>query len=346
MSALRIFGLCLLTVLAMALLACDDNINVEGPPLPPQLNLTRFSEAGGLPDDSVYDIFTDMQGRTWFSTDLGMGMLENNNLTKFNQADGLIHPNCRSIHEFGGKIYIATWGGGVAVYDGAVWSHIDTQDGLVDKKVFNIASDDTSLWFSTPSGATQYDPVTGNFIKFIEKSPPGQWTVNRKGIFVNTVTSAVSVGSNSGNSEIWFGSKYTGITVWRPLTGSAVYFDMDNTAMPGLDINDIYYNEKDGKFWIAFSNKGLSSVDLQSSTWTNYNMVDGLPSEVIHAVTADSAGTIWVATNNGIAVQSGGGFKGYTTANGLPGSRVKNVYVDSENHVWAAFFDAGAVRLN
>ncbi len=348
MSAKRIIFIALIAAMAAVFVSCKEDNGIQAPPTPPQLSLTRYTRSSGLPNDDVYDILTDSQGRTWVTTNFGVGLIENNTVRKFLQADGLIHLNCRSVVEFDGKIWIGTWGGGVAIYDNGTWSSIGTSDGLVSGYIYDIAVDDTSLWFATDGGGvSQYNPVTGKFVKYVEQSPPNKWTAGKKGIFDDMVISAVSMGVGAdGSPEVWFGSEADGITVWHPLASNATYYVKSSAGLPASSINDIFYDAVSNKFWVSFSMDGLASMDIATGTWTHYLMSDGLPSETVYSIAQDSSGTIWVGTNGGIAKLEGSRFEGFTTANGLPEARVRRVYVDPENHVWMGFVEGGVAKLN
>jgi hypothetical protein len=95
----KIMRILLAALLAASLAACNKENGVAPPPLGVQLNFHTYTEDSGLPSNDVFDVLVDSQGRTWFATDMGVGMLENNNMTVFNQSDGLVHPNTRAVVE-------------------------------------------------------------------------------------------------------------------------------------------------------------------------------------------------------------------------------------------------------
>lgn len=330
----------------MWLVACDDDITVAPPPIPPQLSLDVYNSDNGLPSDDVYDICVDSQGRTWFATQQGLGLLDNGTIITINQADGLIHPNTRSIKEFNGKMYVATWGGGVGVYDGVSWTTIaPATPGLVNGSVMSIALDDTSLYFATAAGVSQYNPTSGLFMRFTEILPKPRWTATNKKILNDIQTSSIVAMNTSRGPEVWMGAIYGYITVWRPAINDFITYTPDNSGLPHRMINDIKYNSVDGKFWIGMALSGIASVDVANSTWTHYDQVNGLPSSVVNSIAIDQSGAVWVATNEGIAKQDGANFIGYGKASGLPEERVRRVYVDAQNRVWLGFVEGGAAML-
>lgn len=57
-----------------------------------------------------------------------------------------------------GVKWIGTWGGGVARFDGRLWTNYTTQDGLAGNVVYAIAQDPSGrLWFGTNHGLSTYD---------------------------------------------------------------------------------------------------------------------------------------------------------------------------------------------
>lgn len=330
----------------MWFVACNDTSTVAPPPLPPQLSLQVYNGNNGLPSDDVYDIYADSQGRVWFATQLGLGLLDNGTMITINQADGLIHPNTRAVLEFKGKIYVATWGGGVAVYDGVSWGSIlVATPGLVNGSVMSIAADDTYLYFATAAGVSQHDPVAGTWRRFTALLPKPRWTDTNKKILENVETSSIVSMNTPRGAEVWMGAVYGSITVWRPAINDFITYTPKNSGLPGKMINAIHYSSADGLFWIGTSLHGLASVDVPNSIWKHYDQVDGLPSAVINSIATDQSGTVWVATNEGIAKQQGDGFIGYGRASGLPGERVRKVYVDPQNRVWLGFVEGGAAMI-
>lgn len=346
MAASKIIRVLIAVAIASWFVACDDESTVAPPPLPPQLSLDVYNSSTGLPSDDVYDIYEDSQGRIWFATQQGLGVLDDGDITIINQADGLIHPNTRAVRELGGKVYVATWGGGVAVYDGASWSTLPiATPGLVNGSVMNITVDAPYLFFATAAGVSQYNPTTGLWRRFTSLLPKPRWTDTNKKILENLEISSIVARTTPRGYEVWMGAVYGGITVWRPEINDFKTYTTANSGLPGKMINAMHYNSTDGLYWIGTAVNGIASVDVPNSTWKHYDQVDGLPSDVVNSITSDQDGVVWVATNKGIAKQNGNGFVGYGKASGLPEERVRKVFVDSQNRVWLGFVDGGAAMI-
>ncbi len=336
MNILKNMGIMGFLFLTVLLAACGEE-TVTPPPLPPQISLEIYNFPT-LPDNDVFDILVDSRDRVWFCTQNGVTMKDGNTVRIFQQAQGLPNPKTRVVVEYNDKIWIGTWGSGLAVWNDTRWTNIATKDGLLNALIFDMAVYDESLWICTVNGVTQYTdnpdiPMTN------------RW-VNQSNKVQNRQVSSIEVAEQTvRGDEIWFGQKIAWLSVWRPTTFQGVHFNPTTSGIPGTGINDVAYNPVDGIFWVAFTTEGLASVDLENRTWRHYTTEDGLPSNVVHSVAIDQNGVVWAGTQTGVAKQSGSGFQGYIRASGLPEERVRKVYVDPHNRVWLGFIGGGAARV-
>jgi ligand-binding sensor domain-containing protein len=76
----------------------------------------------------------------------------------FTTKDGLVRNKVTAVYTTSdGLLWVGTFGGGVAIYDGTVWTSLDTRDGLANNVVQGICSDaDGKLWFAAQGGITRY----------------------------------------------------------------------------------------------------------------------------------------------------------------------------------------------
>ena len=134
-------------------------------------------ENKGLPGLDVSSVMEDSKGGIWFATDLGAARWPGNDLSepleifqKKNKGDdipGLTSSDVRFIHSYirkkDGKeiLWMGTYGGGVSIYDGEVWSSFDSRQGLVNDVVRGIRQDPRGyLWIHTQRGVTRILPPT------------------------------------------------------------------------------------------------------------------------------------------------------------------------------------------
>ncbi len=142
-QALRAGCLAALALVA-ALAACDEETTVEPPPPPTQIGTVRAytKSATGLPNGDVYAFLTLTNGEFWIGTEQGIARYASVNADQriagpdgiINELNGLPNPKVRDIVLLNGKVYVATWGGGFAIYDvGAnTWTSRTPADDTAD----------------------------------------------------------------------------------------------------------------------------------------------------------------------------------------------------------------------
>ena len=75
------------------------------------------------------------------------------NMKHFDVEDGLASSEAYDIYiDDYDKVWVGTFGGGVAFYDGEVWSSLDTRDGLIGNTISAITSISGHLFFFAGGG--------------------------------------------------------------------------------------------------------------------------------------------------------------------------------------------------
>lgn len=358
----------LLLVALVSLAACDESPSLPpAPPAPPSVpvvatwtkTFTSQGQQNSLQDNDVHDILVLPSGELWIGNALGIAVYENINRTTrtraYDQNNGLPNPKVRRMLEFNGMVYVATWGGGVGMYDigGDAWTTLDEDAGLINDQVTDIAQYGGLLYFATNDGISIYDPVGDAFTNV--GAPPLAYP-DCEGCPVEPLIGAVEVANTSRGVERWYANNIEfGITAAQRLTlGITVnrdgvgYFQytIGGTDLPESTINDIFYDADTGLFWIGLRSHGLAEVDVDAATWTFHDMEDGLPSNSVLSITKVD-GRLWVATLNGIAAQRNDGrWQSYNRNAGLPGDEVRRVTVDADGNLWLGFIGHGACRVN
>ncbi len=334
MKALKHMGLSMLLLVTVTLFGCGDENGVKPPPPPLQLKLQVY-RSPTLPNNDVYDVLVDSKDRIWFCTGDGLGMKDGTQWHYFNQPEGLPVPMCRNAIEFNGKIWVTTWGGGVAVYNDTTWTVLGESE-----KVFDVAIDayEPSIWFGLVDGVIQY---------FDDEAIPMQnrWIDHSDKVLHPQVKAIEMAESTPRGFEIWFGALNNWVSVWRPAVQVEIHYTAGTTGIPGTGVTDIAYNPQDDLFWVAFSSHGLASVDVERSTWRHYTTEDGIPSMIVYSLAVDDDGVVWIGTQRGVAKYDGSSFTAYVEGSGLMDSRIRKVRVDHNNNVWLAMIEGGAARI-
>jgi len=346
-------------LLALWVLGCGENKNIERPPEPPKIALQTIH---GMPSDDVFGTLVDTKGRLWISTESGVIMFASaqapfdvSKATWFTNRDGLPNLRCRGLAELHGKIWVATWGGGVGIYaDVLPWKTLGLGADLAANRVFRVAADDTSMWIATAEGIQQYidDDAIPEANRLVDHSGHTEFG---PGVF----TSVVPHNDANRGPEVWaserirdIGGSYVkgGVRVLR-FPGSE-YFNTVTSGIPGDDVVQIAWDPVRKLFWTVHPENGVASLDVDAKVWTNYTMVTGLVSDLANSIaitnlgTHWTPGTIWVATQEGLTkIKPGGAIVNYVDGSGLPSLRVRTVYVDATDNVWLGFVDGGAAKV-
>jgi len=347
--------------------ACGDDPTKPIPPTPPPQvtsSVAYTQSSSGLPSSDVYAILAVSNGELWIGTlagvarypDLSSGTHGADKIV--NEVNGLPHPQVRSMVELDEKVYVGTWGGGLGVYDiaGDSWTQIrPAATGLTDGFISELAASPTEdkLYMSTNDGVFIYVPG-GNFTHFstvdVNEQDPTMFDVAR---FQQTVSS-LEVVDDAGLVQRWYGprtdaryesddAEFLGITVSKSVSTEFKYTPV-NSGLVEPNVNDIYYDTVRETYWVSYVSKGISEVNLTDKTWTSNTLVQGLPSNTVYSVTR-AGGTMWAATQNGLAKLVGDHWQAYGKSGGLPSDRIRRVYSDDGQRLWVGTIDGGAVKL-
>ncbi len=352
MNSKPVVALITLSALTMVT-ACEESVIPPPPPKPPQISTkATFTRGSGLPHNDVYDLLVTSEGELWIATQTGLAIYPSIDARTpsaiVNELNGLPSRNARRMEEHDGRIYVTTWGGGIAIYDMAAdtWSSRGTANGLRAGKVADLAVSPTEgrVYFATANGVSIYNVATNNFTSFI---PPN---------LLDPVVSAVAIRPVGPDIERWYGPRFEpfmteseeakhGITVSRGAS-TIIKITLANSALAEARVNDIYYDSQDNVFWVAFAVAGLAVVDPEAKTWTYHDTRNGLPSNTVYSVTR-AGGTMWAGTQRGLGrLKSNGDWQSYDTGGGLPAERVRRVYSDDGVRLWLGFVDGGAARVD
>jgi len=341
--------------------ACEEDTTVTPPPVPPQIShgpwyTKTFNSSGvqtGLQDNDTWDILVRADNTVWIGNQGGIAIYPDLNTTArsnaYNELNGLSNPKVRRMLEFNNQIWVATWGGGVNVYDvaGDTWTEYRARlnNGLINDQVSDIAQHNGLLYFATNGGVSIYDPVADTWGRFRTSD----------GLMVPFV-SAVEVATSTGGQDLhWYGPRVefgldpsdlgtVGVTLERPGMGVS-NFTVLNSGLREPNVNDIFYDAADDVTYLCLTTSGIARVDLNTATWTYATRNDGLPSDNTYSITK-VGGVLWVATQNGIAkLQSNGRWQGYNRAGGLKADRVRRVYTDDPSRLWLNYIQSGAGRV-
>ncbi|MBL4592746.1 MAG: T9SS type A sorting domain-containing protein [Flavobacteriales bacterium] len=296
---------------------------------------TNYTITEGLPHNNVLCLVQDTAGNMWFGTQDGIAKFDGvSTWTIFNTTTNPVLPDntiTAIAVDSDNNIWIGT-DFGVSVYDGSTFTTYTTVDGLGNNRINHISqAANGDIWFGDFSGATVYDGVTFTAYNTTDGLPFGGvtyvdfdsngdvymasglggviqfdgvgFTIYNSGLESNVVRSIVVDGSDNK----WVGTA-KGISV---LNSSNVVVDAHTImlVLPAPDtlnpVEDIKINSQ-GDIWTGIYvdylvTEGGIAVNSGGSSWTDYDVNDGLVGPVIRKIWIDKQDNVWTGTSSGVS---------------------------------------------
>ncbi|HEX6981253.1 MAG TPA: two-component regulator propeller domain-containing protein [Balneolaceae bacterium] len=228
---------------------------------------------------------------------------------------GLPHVQVHDVFQtHDGYIWLGTFGGGLAKFDGRSFEIFNIKDGLRTNSIEVIFEDSRhNLWVSTYNGGVAR--MKGR--RFIYP-------------FKNSELDSLSVlVIKEINSKLWFGTAKGGYFIYDYKTEELTRMTQED-GLIGDTVWD-FWKAPDGKMWIA-TQRGISIYD--GKNFRNLTAADGLSGNKIFQIATHSNGEVWFATSNGITIWDGENFSTITEINGTPLNYVFDLLVTSTGAMW------------
>lgn len=232
----------------------------------------------GLPHNWVYDLFQDSQGCVW----------------------------------------VGTWGGGLAKFEGGIWKKYTVRDGLNSNEVTCIREDTQGrIWMATDNGLNRFEED-----RIVDAGLMGKSLLNM---------------TFDQHGHLWAGC-------WRAaLSGGGLFhFDGRNwegfttrQELPGLEILKVF-NDSRGRIWVGTYEHGIGAGVgcYDGQLWNTYTSRDGLVSDCVYSMFEDPSGNMWFGTIGGVSIFDGSTWSNLTQKDGLVDNRVYCMLIDSHKKMW------------
>lgn len=103
----------------------------------------------------------DSSGTLWAATDHGLSSINGSEIKTYGEADGLPHNSCWQITvDAANHVWIGTFGGGLAYYDGETFGTINRDDGLSDNRIRKMFFKSPNLYVGTQDGVSVVNTQT------------------------------------------------------------------------------------------------------------------------------------------------------------------------------------------
>ena len=146
------------------------------------------------------------------------------------------------------------------------------------------------IYIGTKNGLVAYNPVSGEFNDFVDKTETGNISV----------LSRIKSMYEDSEGMIWIGSNDDGVAVLNPKTNSIKKYQAGNDEYPfcGNRINTFCEGEN-GVMWIGTEN-GLNKFDTVKDSVSIYALSESLLNNYIYGILSDKNGNLWFSTNGGL----------------------------------------------
>lgn len=267
-----------------------------------QQNKYKFEHVSveqGLSHSIVYSIVQDKKGFLWFGTQKGLNryngyefdVFENDPLdssTVSSDDVSLVYED----HE--GKFWLATWGGGLNLFDPSTESfthyrHRSDDPGSISDDFIQAIFEDKNgtMWIGTAfGGLNRFDRATGRFTAFRHRDGDPASLSHDRVWAIEEVAGSLWIGTMDGLCRL------------DPTTGRFQTFYVVPGRQEFLPANQIrvLFRDSKNRFWIG-TQKGVGIFDLQTGTFEKVTDDPVLSSSIINCFHEDEFGGIWIGTN-------------------------------------------------
>jgi ligand-binding sensor domain-containing protein/serine phosphatase RsbU (regulator of sigma subunit) len=196
-------------------------------------------------DRSVFSIFTDSKGNTWYGTQHGAMCVTKSDVIVYSKKNGFCDKKVSSIIEdSNGKIWLGT-DEGLFEFNGTSFFKVDENNGLSSNKIYLLIFDNNGyLWIGTNKGLDRFNAGKFNSSKSVEIRHYGK-EEGFKGVECN-----VNACCKDKDGRIWFGT-IKGLTVYDHRQ------DVLNEVEPCTSVSKIrlFFQDADFSLW----SKGINS---------------------------------------------------------------------------------------
>lgn len=286
----------------------------------------------------IHSILEDRQGNIWIAAyQKGVLLLSQNQTFKnvgfnpFNPKKDIGSDCILSIlKDDSGDTWIGTDGDGIYRLDAdySIKQHY-AKDRISGINVLTLFKDSKSrIWAGTYlHGLFLYNPRSDAFDRKI--SDIGGYDIKH----INIIT-------EDENGNLWIGTNENGVCIYNPDNDRSeiIQYDLLKSGNQLLSntIHTILFG-KNNRVWLGTSTNGLSRLDRETNTFTDYSLNNGmLNSNNIYAVAEDKNGNLWVGTKAGLNYidLKAGKTTFYTEAAGLCNASVCGIEIDREDNLW------------
>lgn len=238
----------------------------------------------------------------------------------FTTADGLPHNWIYDLfQDSANRIWVGTWGGGLAKYERGTWTTYNRRHGLASNAVTCVREDARGrIWVATDAGLNRL--ADGD--RFVDAGLKG--------------TSILNIHFDQ-SQRLWAGC-------WRAAWSGGGLHRFDGTSwrsfsrkdgLPSREILKVF-EDSQGRIWVGTyeHGRGAGVGCWDGASWRRYTRADGLIDDCVYSMFEDPDGRMWFGTINGVSILDGTTWHRLTTLDGLVHDRVYAMLIDAGRTMW------------
>jgi len=361
-----------------------NDINTGGiSRIDPDGNIKVFNTSNGLHDDHIWTIREDEEGNILIgTTEQGLDIFKGEKFLSFSTQDGLLHNQVNAVIEDPqGQIWFGT-NQGISVYAGEgkkpAFQHYNQSNKFISNQIRIFKKDKNhNIWIGTSNeGIVLFNTARKQFISQPRINSSISYPILSKGITALEISSEghLWIGTVEGLVEYDI-AKDTYVATHTQSAGlagneiTALYADSKGSLWIGSDMKKgltRYHNrvftvvkamedvkptciveDQEGNIWAGTESKGV--LLLANDTLSQYDVHDGLLSNLVNLLICDANNNIFVGTNRGLNKidRQHNEILSFTRRVGFTGIETKNNawYMDNKGYMWLGTAN-GAIRCD
>lgn len=282
-----------------------------------QYVLDIWGDEEGLPYGNIIDIAQTPDGYLWLVTDGGLLRFDGVRFTVYNFENTPVFKS-NILRELlvssDGSLWIAAMEGGLIRFKDGQFSAWTSTEGLASNDVASLCEDrDGTIWFHAAGGLHQWQE--NKIASFPD--PTGITQIHSKAIMPDQAGNFLLAG-------------FAGLL--RFSRDASQKFVQIDTLLKGRILS--LTHDRFGNIWVGTHDDGLWRY--RDGQFEHFTTASGLAHFRIWDTYEDRAGTLWLATANGLSRKRLG--EEFDSYNALPDVRLRTIFEDREGNLWVGSY--------
>lgn len=241
----------------------------------------------GLSGNNILGMFEDRDGNYWIGTrDEGLNKISVNTVTQYYEQAPPLRNILYSINQDPeGNIWVGYHNEGLVKFDHETGNYsaysIGATEQLNDVRSIYFRRD-SSMWIGTYSGLVKFDPENENHTYYTTEDGLG--------------SNLIRYMDEDKDGALWLATVQSGVSRFKD--GEFKNYTVED-GLASNNIRSVYVDEFDeGTIWVGTETNGISRI--RGNEIRSLGTQEGLPDHVIHYISQDSLGYLWMSSNRGI----------------------------------------------